>query len=130
MSDSDSDMDLNSEKSGYSYKSRSSRSGTPNFTTFTSECQTLKNVMKRIWIVEKTLISMKATYRIPHHEALLMEPVLTQNTFENLEQDVEPSLNTENNVENINENESIVPKPKLHSPIMLTTKNITTNSLK
>ncbi|GFT31449.1 hypothetical protein TNCV_608691 [Trichonephila clavipes] len=53
MSDLDSDMDLNSKKSGYSYKSRSSRSGTPNSTTFTSEWRTLKNVMKRICIVEK-----------------------------------------------------------------------------
>ncbi|GFW80693.1 uncharacterized protein TNCV_3235451 [Trichonephila clavipes] len=91
-------MDLNSEKSGYSYKSRSSCSGTSNSTTFTSECQTLPNSIKS------------------------PEPVLTQNNFDNLEQGVEHSLNTENNAKNNNENETIVPKPKLPSPIMLKIK--------
>ncbi|GFX22180.1 hypothetical protein TNCV_364911 [Trichonephila clavipes] len=53
MTDSDSDMD--SEISGYSAKSRSSRSGTPNSMTSTSECQNLKEVMKRIIDAEKDM---------------------------------------------------------------------------
>ncbi|GFX28725.1 hypothetical protein TNCV_547521 [Trichonephila clavipes] len=50
------------------------------------------------------------------------DPVITQNNFENLEQDVEPSLNTENNAENNNANEANFPKTKLPSPIMLKIK--------
>ncbi|GFY67087.1 uncharacterized protein TNIN_429911 [Trichonephila inaurata madagascariensis] len=53
MSDSDSDMDLNSENSGYS--SQSSRSGSPNSTISSKECRKLKNVMKRIRTVDKDI---------------------------------------------------------------------------
>ncbi|GFY71289.1 hypothetical protein TNIN_116862 [Trichonephila inaurata madagascariensis] len=53
MSDSDSDMDLNSESSGYS--SQSSRSGSPNSTISSKECRKLKNVMKRIRTVDKDI---------------------------------------------------------------------------
>ncbi|GFY79054.1 hypothetical protein TNIN_171351 [Trichonephila inaurata madagascariensis] len=53
MSDSDSDMDLNSDNSGYS--SQSSRSGSPNSTISSKECRKLKNVMKRIRTVDKNI---------------------------------------------------------------------------
>ncbi|GFY69654.1 hypothetical protein TNIN_18631 [Trichonephila inaurata madagascariensis] len=55
MSDSDSDMDSDSEISGHSFKSRSSRSGTSISMTSTTECQTLKDVMKRICVAEKPI---------------------------------------------------------------------------
>ncbi|GFT14936.1 hypothetical protein TNCV_3483771 [Trichonephila clavipes] len=55
MTDSESDMDLNSEIFGHSFKSRSSRSGTPNSATYTTECQTLKHVMKRICDADKSI---------------------------------------------------------------------------
>ncbi|GFS43970.1 hypothetical protein TNIN_48101 [Trichonephila inaurata madagascariensis] len=52
MSDSDSDMDLNSQNSGYS---ESSRSGSLNSTISSKECRKLKNVMKRIRTVDKNI---------------------------------------------------------------------------
>ncbi|GFY67444.1 hypothetical protein TNIN_294121 [Trichonephila inaurata madagascariensis] len=55
MSDSDSNMDMNSEISGHSFKSRSSRSGISTSMTSTTECQTLKDVMKRICVAEKAI---------------------------------------------------------------------------
>ncbi|GFU84540.1 nucleic-acid-binding protein from transposon X-element [Trichonephila clavipes] len=47
------------------------------------------------------------------------ELVLTQNNFENLEQDVEPSLNSENNAENNNGNVNVALTPKPPPPVML-----------
>ncbi|GFT99577.1 hypothetical protein TNCV_114611 [Trichonephila clavipes] len=60
----------------------------------------------------------KKTIR-PNSPMKSSEPVITQNTFENLEQDDEPSHNIENN----NEKETNVPKRKLPSIIMFKIKN-------
>ncbi|GFY40973.1 hypothetical protein TNIN_365411 [Trichonephila inaurata madagascariensis] len=62
---SDSDMDLNSEISGYSFQTRSSRSGTPNSMISTTECQTLKDVMKKIHIAEKDIKKFESLLQNP-----------------------------------------------------------------
>ncbi|GFY56780.1 hypothetical protein TNIN_474451 [Trichonephila inaurata madagascariensis] len=52
---SDSAMDMNSEKSGHSFKSRSFRSGTSTSMTSTTECQKLKKVMNKIRAAKKAI---------------------------------------------------------------------------
>ncbi|GFY43256.1 hypothetical protein TNIN_400901 [Trichonephila inaurata madagascariensis] len=59
-------MDMNSKKSGHSFKSRSSRSGTSTCMTSTTECQTLKNVMEKICVAEKA---------IQHYENQVKNPI-------------------------------------------------------
>ncbi|GFS55728.1 hypothetical protein TNIN_95181 [Trichonephila inaurata madagascariensis] len=65
MSDSDSGMNLNSEISGYSFQTRSSRSGTPNSTISTTKCQTLKDVMRKIQIAEKDIKKFESFLQKP-----------------------------------------------------------------
>ncbi|GFW42476.1 hypothetical protein TNCV_4256711 [Trichonephila clavipes] len=55
MTDSESDMDLNSEKSGYTYKSRSSCSGTSKSATHVSDCQKLKKAMEKIPVADQAI---------------------------------------------------------------------------
>ncbi|GFV03817.1 hypothetical protein TNCV_680261 [Trichonephila clavipes] len=55
MSDSESDMDLNSEKSGYTYKSHSSRSGISKSATPVSDCQKLKKTTERIQVADQAI---------------------------------------------------------------------------
>ncbi|GFY44000.1 hypothetical protein TNIN_105971, partial [Trichonephila inaurata madagascariensis] len=48
-------MDMNFEISEHSFKSQSSRSGTLISMISTTDCQTLKDVMKRIYVAEKAI---------------------------------------------------------------------------
>ncbi|GFX53571.1 hypothetical protein TNCV_2326861 [Trichonephila clavipes] len=177
MSNSESDMDLNSEKSGCTYKSRSSRSGTSKSVTPVSDCQKFEkdygeNSKRETSVRELQILPPCTDADCPDHSSPAQaesdeirlvknsqatdlkkckknskknkvqkrkeckdnqddfvfpkktvrpnspiktpEPVIIKNNLDNLEQDVMPSLNPENEI--------VVPKFKLISPFLLKLK--------
>ncbi|GFY46271.1 hypothetical protein TNIN_213731 [Trichonephila inaurata madagascariensis] len=100
-SDSDSDMEMNSENSGHTLNSRSYRSGTSTSMTPITDCQRFKMTMNKLYIAEDAILQYEERSSTPIKTP---EPVVTQNDFEILEQDVEPPNDTENNVDNVKKN--------------------------